>query len=103
MSNGTEEPIPTTFEEKMALKRLQQDYQARAHRDVITGRLALALVIVMGVSLGIHYIAVAYFATRGDTQTVDALRNVFSAWLPVVSGLASAAVTYNFTGGKSQS
>jgi hypothetical protein len=103
MSNGTEEPIPTTFEEKMALKRLQQDYQARAHRDVITGRLALTLVIVMAVTLCVHYVAVAYFATRGDTQAVDALHNVFGAWLPVISGLTSAAVTYYFTGGKSQS
>ncbi len=98
MSESTSDQRP--IEEEMQLRRLQQDYQGKAHRDVITARLAFVLIIIMGVSLIAHYVTVAFFAARDNAQAVEALRNVFNAWLPVISGLVGAAVAYYFANSK---
>jgi hypothetical protein len=91
---------PKSIEETIKLRRLQQDYQGKAHRDVITAGLARTLIIIMGVSLCVHYLAVAFFVTRGNTEAVEAFRGVFNAWLPVISGLVGAAVAYYFANSK---
>jgi hypothetical protein len=60
--------------------------------------------IIAGVLLGIlaggllfHYSAVIAFEWNGKHEAVKSLEPILNAWLPVVSGLAGAAVTYYFT------
>ena len=87
---------PQNVDEELRLRDQRQQYQEKAHRDVITGRLALVMVIVFGASLLGHYIAVAIFAARGNTAVVEALQNMFHEWLPVLTGLVSAVLSYYF-------
>jgi hypothetical protein len=94
MSNG--EYNPKNVEEALQMRRLQQEYQGKAHRDVITGRLAGTLMVIMGLSLVAHYIVVTIFVARGNMAAVESLQNIFHAWLPVISGLVGAAVAYYF-------
>ena len=89
-------PDPKTFDEEMQLLRCRQEYQGKAHRDVITSRLAIVLAALLGVSLVAHYVTTAYFASKADKETVEALRSIFNAWLPVLSGLVGAAVAHYF-------
>ena len=93
-------PGTKSVEEEIRLRRLKQDYQGKAHRDVITARLATILISIMGVSLCAHYIVVAIFSARGNTEVLEALQSVFNAWLPVISGLVGAAVAYYFANSK---
>jgi hypothetical protein len=94
MSNG--EYNPKNVDEALQIKRQQQEYQGKAHRDVITGRLAWTLIVVMALSLVAHYSVVTIFIYRGNTAAAESLQNIFHAWLPVISGLVGAAVAYYF-------
>ena len=68
--------------------------QARA---LTTRRLAYLLVIMMALSVVGHYIAVIILVMRGNQAAVGLLSDIFTTWLPVISGLAGSAVTYYFT------
>jgi hypothetical protein len=62
-----------------------------------TRRLAYLLVILMAASVVGHYIAVVILVLGGNQEAVSMLSDVFTTWLPVISGLAGSAVTYYFT------
>ena len=68
--------------------------QARA---LPTRCLAYLLVILMALSVLGHYIAVVFLVLGGNQDAVSMLSDVFTTWLPVISGLAGSAVTYYFT------
>lgn len=61
-------------------------------------RIAYALVSILGASILLHYVAVFLTSFQCDSAPrLEAYKAAFNAWLPVASGLVSAAVTYYFT------
>jgi hypothetical protein len=52
---------------------------------------------MLAVGLVGHYVAVIAFEWNGKSESVKSLQTILNAWLPVVSGLVGAAVTYYFT------
>jgi hypothetical protein len=56
-----------------------------------------ALIAMMAVGLLIHYGAVITLEWSGKHESVKSLETILNAWLPVLSGLVGAAVTYYFT------
>lgn len=52
---------------------------------------------MMAVGLLLHYAAIITLELFGKHDAVKSLEAVFHAWLPVLSGLVGAAVTYYFT------
>jgi hypothetical protein len=69
----------------------------KRERARTTRMLAYVLIAVLAFSLLIHYIVVFIMLLRGEGENVDILNQIYSNWLPVISGLASSAVTYYFT------
>src|SRR5260221_2194782 len=59
--------------------------------------IARILIAMMAVGLLIHYGAVITFEWIGKHDAVKSLETILNAWLPVLSGLVGAAVTYYFT------
>jgi len=59
--------------------------------------LAKWLLIILGASLGTHYLLTVILAFGGKEEAIKNLNGIFNAWLPAVSSLVSAAVTYYFT------
>jgi len=61
--------------------------------------IAYALVAILGVSVLLHYAVISFTHLPADKidQRLEAYKAAFNAWLPVASGLVSAAVTYYFT------
>ncbi len=62
-----------------------------------TKRLAIILVVVLATSFLVHFIALMVLLMSGRQAEAETLNQTFSTWLPVISGLASSAVTYYFT------
>jgi hypothetical protein len=92
--------VPKNVEEELKLREQQREYQGKAHRDVVTARLAMVLGAVFGASLLVHYAAVTVFAFRGNTAVVESLQSILHEWLPAFTGLLGAAVSYYFAGKK---
>jgi hypothetical protein len=67
------------------------------HRAQTARTLAQWLVIILGVSVGLHYLLTAVLAFSGKDEAIKNLNTLFNAWLPVISSLVSAAATYYFT------
>ena len=101
MSNEEHHYAPQNLDEEIQLRRLQQDYQGAAHRDVSRANLAKLLVALMGISVIVYFIALTVAIARGSTEAIETLRNAFNAWLPVMSGFVGAAIAYYFTKDKS--
>ena len=59
--------------------------------------IARILITMMAVGLLIHYAAVILFEWSGKHESVKSLETILNAWLPILSGLVGAAVTYYFT------
>jgi hypothetical protein len=59
--------------------------------------IARILITMMAVGLLIHYGAVILFEWSGKHESVKSLETILNAWLPILSGLVGAAVTYYFT------
>jgi hypothetical protein len=71
-------------------------FEAR-HKAETARSLAKWLLIILGASLGAHYLLTAILAFGGKEKAIKNLNSIFNAWLPAVSSLVSAAVTYYFT------
>ena len=67
------------------------------HRAQTSRWLAFAIVLLLAASVAAHYVAVMYLSINNYLSAVASLESIFQVWLPVISGLASAAVTYYFT------
>jgi hypothetical protein len=76
----------------------EQPY-ATPPRDPSKDRAIIAwiLLAILAGGLFLHYAAVIAFEWNGKHEAVKSLEPILNAWLPVVSGLAGAAVTYYFT------
>ena len=59
--------------------------------------IARILITMMAAGLLIHYAAVILFEWNGKHESVKSLETILNAWLPILSGLVGAAVTYYFT------
>ena len=59
--------------------------------------LAFALVAMLGVSIAVQYVVLSVLVWRGHNDAVPNFEHLFNAWLPVIAGLASSAVTYYLT------
>lgn len=68
-------------------------------RDPSADRAVIARILIwmMAVGLLLHYAAVMALEWAGKHEAVKSLEDIFHAWLPVLSGLVGAAVTYYFT------
>lgn len=69
----------------------------KKERAETTRRLAFVLVGILALSIVVHYGAVAVLLLFNRMDGVEAMNTIFTTWLPVISGLASSAVTYYFT------
>ena len=72
-------------------------YQEARHKAETARSLAKWLLIILGASLGVHYILTVILAFGAKEEAIKNLNSIFNAWLPAVSSLVSAAVTYYFT------
>jgi hypothetical protein len=59
--------------------------------------IAKTLIWMMAAGLVLHYAAVVVLEVFGKHDSVKSLETIFNAWLPILSGLVGAAVTYYFT------
>ena len=59
--------------------------------------IAKRLIWMMAIGLLVHYAAVIALELFGKHDAVKSLETIFNAWLPILSGLVGAAVTYYFT------
>ena len=63
-----------------------------------SGNIAYALVVILGASVFLHYLVISVTPLPAESALrLEAYKAAFNAWLPVASGLVSAAVTYYFT------
>ena len=67
------------------------------HKATTTRWLAYLLIGMLGGSFVIHYGVMVWLAAQNKTDAMEIVERTFNAWLPVISGLAAAAVTYFFT------
>src|SRR5260370_38782973 len=67
------------------------------HRAETARSLAMWLVVILGVSLGLHYLLSAVLGFADKEEAIKNLNSIFHAWLPAISSLVSAAATYYFT------
>ena len=72
-------------------------FQEAKHRAETAKTLATWLVIILGLSVGVHYLLTAMLAFGGKEEAIKNLNSIFNAWLPAISSLVSAAATYYFT------
>lgn len=72
-------------------------YHEARHKAETARSLAKWLLIILGASLGVHYLLTVVLAFGGKEEAIKNLNSIFNAWLPAVSSLVSAAVTYYFT------
>jgi hypothetical protein len=68
-------------------------------RDPSIDRAIIARILIwmMAIGLVVHYAAVMALELCGRHDAVKSLETIFNAWLPVLSGLVGAAVTFYFT------
>ena len=72
-------------------------YHDARHKAETARSLSKWLLVIFGASLATHYLLTAILAFGGKEEAIKNLNSIFNAWLPAVSSLVSAAVTYYFT------
>jgi hypothetical protein len=72
-------------------------FQEARYRAETAKSPATLLVIILGVSIASQYVLTVVFAFGGKEESIKNLNTIFNAWLPAISSLVSAAVTYYFT------
>ncbi|MGD0002856.1 MAG: hypothetical protein ABSE06_01360 [Anaerolineaceae bacterium] len=66
-------------------------------RAQTTRTLAYVLIGILASTFILHYTIISIMLFTQRTYGIEPLNSVFTTWLPVISGLASSAVTYYFT------
>lgn len=92
-TEGEQLPIEGGFVSEIT----ELEFHQEKHRAETARRLAYLLVWIMGVTVGIHYLATGILVGLGLADATESLARIFNIWLPVISGLVSAAATYYFT------
>ncbi len=72
-------------------------FRPEQHRAETSRWLAFVIILLLAASVAAHYGVITWMYLSGHGDVVPSLDRVFGVWLPVISGLASAAVTYYFT------
>jgi hypothetical protein len=72
-------------------------FEEAKHRAETAKSLATWLVLILGLSVVLHYILFVTLAFAGKDEATKGLNAIFNAWLPAISSLVSAAATYYFT------
>jgi hypothetical protein len=72
-------------------------FDAGQHRAVTAQHLAYWLLGILGTSVVAQYVTLHVLIWNGKGEAVPLFEHLFNAWLPVISGLASSAVTYYLT------
>ena len=80
------------FDQKAEYEQAIQKQEADTTR-----RLAFLSVLMLGGYILLHYIATIIIGIWGPNSLLTPLKDIFSAALPVLSGLAGSAATYFFT------
>jgi hypothetical protein len=81
---------------KLEEKRAVQDYQGKAHKDVVSKDLARYLVLILAGSFLLQFSGIVILSILGHNEALDTVKTTFNVWLPVVSGLVSGAVGFYF-------
>jgi hypothetical protein len=94
-----DEELEEVVEEGGSIRGIYEDipFLETKLRAETSRRLAFWLVGILGGSFFIHYFTLVILESLGKSGATKTLSETFSMWLPVISGLASAAVTYYFT------
>lgn len=71
-------------------------FRADKHRAETSRWLAFVIVGLLAFTVCAHYAIVVWLHLAGRPDS-GALDRIFQVWLPIISGLSSAAVTYYFT------
>jgi uncharacterized membrane protein YjdF len=77
----------------------EPSFRQEQHRAATSRWLAFVIIVFLALSVASHYAVIAWMTLHGHGDVVQSLDRIFDVWLPVISGLASAAVTYYFTKG----
>jgi hypothetical protein len=72
-------------------------YHEARHKAETARSLSKWLLVILGASLGTHYLMTVILAFGRKEEAIKSLGSALNAWLPAVSSLVSAAVTYYFT------
>ena len=98
-----EQPLPATRPDDQLIEAGEVGeikdlpFHEAKHLAETARSLATWLVVLLGASLGVHYLLVCILAFSGKEEAIKNLSAIFNAWLPVISSLLSAAATYYFT------
>ena len=73
------------------------DNPIERHKATTARRIAYLLIGILGGSFVIHYGVMVWLAAQNKTDAMEIVERTFNTWLPVISGLSAASVTYFFT------
>ena len=105
---GSERNSASVVHEEMiqggSISDLDQEvnWRPEKHHAETASKLAVLLVWVLIVTIGVHYVAVAWLSVLGISQAITGLESAFDKTLPVLSSFVGGAVTYYFTKGQKQ-
>lgn len=80
-----------------AVEPLQDYTVAEQHRANTARYLALALVIILAMSIVLQYASTMVLIYTGKADAIPNLDKMFNILMPVLSGLVGGATTYYFT------
>ena|ERR1017187_7803088 len=72
-------------------------FDVKQHRAETAQHLAYWLLGILGTSIFAQYATLHLLIWRGRYEAIPSFEHLFNAWLPVIAGLASSAVTYYLT------
>ena len=73
------------------------DNPIERHKATTTRWIAYLLVGMLGGSFVVHYGFIIWLAVNNKTSAMEVAERTFNVWLPIISGLSAASVTYFFT------
>lgn len=72
-------------------------YDPVRHREDTARNLAFVLVFILALSVFAHYGTNIWLRFTGHDQVAEGISKIFDVWLPIISSLASGAVTHYFS------
>lgn len=72
-------------------------FHKEKHQAETSRKLAFSLVVVLAITIGIHYVTTIILELSGHHEAVESIEKIFNSWLPVIAGFVGGAVTYYFT------
>jgi hypothetical protein len=99
MSDAAPDPRESEdFIDAGAVDEIQElRFRADRHRAQTSRWLAFVIVGLLAATVAAHYSVAVWLHLSGRSDATAAVGRIFEVWLPIISGLSSAAVTYYFT------